>query len=148
MLGLARVSADGFDDQAVSWAQQGIGGGSEAGGGPRAARRASRWRTTSRSWPAKEADAALALDPQSLDAMAMHAVIEILADRSPDEWWARLHGINPVYGQGYAIAAEQLILNRRYQDGVALYRKALELSPKLWSARSRAGHQPDAPGAG
>ena len=34
--------------------------------------------------------------------MAIHAVIEILADRSPDQWWERIHSINPVYGPGFA----------------------------------------------
>jgi tetratricopeptide (TPR) repeat protein len=138
MLGLARVSADGFDNQAVSWAGKALAVDPKLG----AAHELLASLALEDNHPelaSKEADAALAVDPQSLDAMAIHAVIEILTDRSPDEWWARLHGINPVYGQGYAIAAEQLILNRRYQDGVALYRKALELSPKLWSARSQLG---------
>ncbi len=50
-----------------------------------------------------------------------------------------MQSINPIYGPGYVIAAQHLILNRRYEDGVAMYRKALELSPNLWSARSELG---------
>ncbi len=40
---------------------------------------------------------------------------------------------------GYALAARHLVLNRRYEDGVSMFRKALEVSPQLWSARSELG---------
>ncbi len=33
-----------------------------------------------------QADEALALSPDALNAMAIHAAIELLADRSPDAW--------------------------------------------------------------
>jgi tetratricopeptide (TPR) repeat protein len=138
MLGLARVSADGFDDQAVSWAQKALVADPMLAAAHELL--ANLALQDNQPDPAtKEADAALALDPQSLDAMALHAVMEMLADRSPDQWWAKIHSVNPIYGPGYALAAEHLVLNRRYEDGVALYRKALELSPDLWSARSELG---------
>jgi tetratricopeptide (TPR) repeat protein len=138
MLGLARVSADGFDNQAVSWAQKALAADPKLAAA-HALLADLAMQDNRPELAGKEADAALMLDAQSLDAMAIHAVIELLADRPAEEWWARIHSINPVYGPGYALAAEHLILNRRYQDGVALYRKALELSPKLWSARSELG---------
>ncbi len=138
MLGLARVSADGFDNNAVSWAQKALAADPKLAAAHELLANLA-MEDNRPELAAKEADMALALDPQSLDAMALHAVIELLADRPADEWWARIHAINPVYGPGYALAAQQLILNRRYQDGVALYRKSLELSPKLWSARSELG---------
>ncbi len=138
MLGLARVSADGFDDQAVGWANKALAADPQLAPAHELLADLA-LEDNQPELAAREADTALALDAQSLDALALHAVIEMLADRSPDEWWARLHSINPVYGPGFAIAARHLILNRRYQDGVALYRKALEMSPQLWSARSELG---------
>ena len=84
----------------------------------------------------KEADAALRSSDEALDAMAIHASVEILSDRSPDGWIQRFLNVNPTYGRGYAIIASQLVINRRYQDGVAYYRKAIDLDPRLWSARS------------
>ena len=138
MLGLARVSADGFDNQAVSWANKALGVDPKLAPAHELLADLA-LEDNQPDLAVKEADAALVLDPQSLDALAIHAVIEMLADRSPDEWWAKLRSINPVYGDGFALAARHLILNRRYQDGVALYRKALELSPQLWSARSELG---------
>ncbi len=138
MLGLARVSADGFDNQAVSWANKALAVDPKLAPAHELLADLA-LEDNQPDLAVKEADAALVLDPQSLDALAIHAVIEMLADRSPDEWWAKLRSINPVYGAGFALAARHLILNRRYQDGVALYHKALELSPQLWSARSELG---------
>jgi tetratricopeptide (TPR) repeat protein len=87
----------------------------------------------------KEADAALAIAADALDAMAIHAAIDILADRPPDTWLQKMTAVNATYGHGYAIVASHLVLNRRYDDGVAYYRKAVALDPRLWEARSQLG---------
>src|SRR5947209_16880669 len=47
--------------------------------------------------------------------------------------------VNPAYGNGYALIASHLVINRRYEEGVAYYRKAIDLDPRLWSARSQLG---------
>ena len=44
---------------------------------------------------AVEADKAIALEDDALDAMAIHAAVELLADRSPDAWFAKIAAINP-----------------------------------------------------
>src|SRR5258708_4237584 len=44
------------------------------------------------------ADEALKISPEALDAMAIHAAIEILSDRSPDAWIEKIRQINPNYG--------------------------------------------------
>ncbi len=86
-----------------------------------------------------EADEALKISPEALDAMAIHAAIEILADRSPDAWLAKIRAVNPNYGEGYALVAHHLVLNRRYEDGITFYRKAIEADPRLWPAHSQLG---------
>ncbi len=96
----------------------------------------------------KEADAALQISADALDAMAIRAAVELLADRSPDAWIQKILQVNPTYGQGYALMAFHLVINRRYEEGVAYYRKAIDRDPQLWSARSQLGHQSDAPRAG
>ena len=48
---------------------------------------------------AAEADEALKLSPDAVDAMAIHAAIEILADRSPDAWLAKIQQVDPGYGE-------------------------------------------------
>jgi tetratricopeptide (TPR) repeat protein len=86
-----------------------------------------------------EADKALALEADALDAMATHAALELLSDRAPDAWFARIIAINPHYGEGYALVAHQMEMHYRYQDAVTYYRKAIEAAPELWSAHSALG---------
>ena len=76
-----------------------------------------------------EADKALALQADALDAMATHAAIELLSDRSPDAWFARITAINPHYGEGSALVAHQIEMHYRYEDAVTYYRKAIEAGP-------------------
>ena len=87
----------------------------------------------------KQADQAIQIAPDALDAFAIHAAVELVADRSPDAWVRQMLQVNPTYGRGYALMASQLIMNRRYDDGVAYYRKAIDLDPRLWSAHSQLG---------
>ena len=88
---------------------------------------------------AAEADKAIALESDAMDAMAIHAAIELIGDRSPDAWFARIKAVNPGYGESYALVAHELELNYRYEDAVTYYRKAIEANPRLWSAHSALG---------
>lgn len=88
---------------------------------------------------ATEADKAIALESDAMDAMAIHAAIELIGDRSPDAWFARIKAVNPGYGEAYALVAHELELNYRYQDAVTYYRKAIAANPRLWSAHSALG---------
>lgn len=136
--GLALVSADGFDNLAIEYAAKAI----ELDPKLAEARELMANLLLEDADQAKafaEADEALKISPEALDAMAVHAAIEILADRSPDRWLEKIRQVNPAYGEGYAMVAHHLVLNRRYEDGIAYYRKAIELDPQLWSARSQLG---------
>ncbi|MEP7363482.1 MAG: tetratricopeptide repeat protein [Acidobacteriota bacterium] len=86
-----------------------------------------------------EADKALKISPNAFDALAVKAAVEALADRSPDAVLQKVWDINPHYGEAHAIVAHHLVLNRRYVDGIAHYRKAIERDPKNWAARSELG---------
>jgi Flp pilus assembly protein TadD len=86
-----------------------------------------------------EADKAIALESDALDAMATHAAVELIADRSPDAWLAKIQAINPAYGEAYVHIARQLELHYRYEDAVTYYRKAIEIEPRLWVAHSELG---------
>ena len=92
-----------------------------------------------RETAATEADKAIALENDALDAMAIHAALELIGDRSPDAWIAKIRAINPNSGEPYARVAHQLELHYRFQDAVTYYRKAIEADPTLWSAHSALG---------
>jgi cellulose synthase operon protein C len=92
-----------------------------------------------RETAAAEADKAIALENDALDAMAIHAALELVADRAPDSWFAKIQAINSSYGEAYARVARQLELHYRYEDAVNYYRKAIEANPQLWSAHSALG---------
>ena len=94
----------------------------------------------------KQADQAIALSPyeggsDALDAMAIRAAVAELADKDAEaqQWLDKVRAVNPGYGEAYAMVAKHLVLNRRYNDGVAYYRKAVEADPKDWAARSQLG---------
>ncbi len=92
-----------------------------------------------RDLAAAEADKALALEDDALDAMAIHAALELIADRSPDAWFAKIAAINPHYGEGYQQVAHHLELHYRFNDSAVYDRKAIEADPRLWSAHAALG---------
>jgi len=84
---------------------------------------------------ADAADAALAINPDALEAIAIHATIDLLQDKSPAAWVSKIGN----RGEGYADIARELVINRRYVDGIEYYRKAIAATPDLWSAHSQLG---------
>jgi tetratricopeptide (TPR) repeat protein len=137
-LGLALVSADGFDNAAIQWNEKALELDPKfVQAHELMANLALEDSDTAAAL--KQADQAIGLSSDALDGMAIHAAAEVLADRSPDDWFDKIRRVNPSYGEAYALVAHHLVLNRRYQDGIAYYRKAVELDPELWSARSELG---------
>ena len=137
-LGLALVSADGFDSKAVEWDAKALALDPNLVEAHElmANLALEDLRTTE---ALQEADEAIHLSSDAVDALAIHAAVEILADRPADAWFAKIHEVNPSYGGGYALVGHHLVLNRRYEEGVAYYRQAVAVDPQLWSARSQLG---------
>jgi tetratricopeptide (TPR) repeat protein len=88
---------------------------------------------------ADAANAALKIYPEALDALALLGTIDLLNDKADSSWMTQVLKINPHYGEAYAIAGHFFIINRRYEEGIAIYRKALDLDPSLSEARSHLG---------
>jgi cellulose synthase operon protein C len=86
-----------------------------------------------------EAKKALEISPEALHAMAILATVDWLRDKQNTPWMDRALKINPVYGEGYATAAHFFVINRRYDEGIKAYRKAIELQPDLWNAKVELG---------
>ena len=137
-LGLARVASESFGTQAVELAEK------AAQADPKLAEPHEllaylALEDNDFEKAAKEADKALAISSEALDAMVIHASIDALDDKPGAAWLDRLLKINPAYGEAYSTAGHFFVLNRRYQEGIAAYRKALELNPRLWEARAELG---------
>lgn len=80
----------------------------------------------------EEAHKALTLDPKAVQARAVLAVIDWLADKKDTQW-------DPHDARGYELAGHLFMLNRRYDECIEFYRKALALDPNRFPARSEMG---------
>jgi tetratricopeptide (TPR) repeat protein len=139
-LGLAMVSADGFDGKAPEYAAKAIALDPKL---VEAYEFAANLLLEDAKWDeaVKEAQAALALSPDALDTMATMAAVNLLADKNAeaDAWLAKMAAVNPGYSQGYASVAQHMVLNRLYPEGIRYYRKAVEVNPRDWAAMSQLG---------
>jgi tetratricopeptide (TPR) repeat protein len=137
-LGLALIASEGFENKASELARKAL----EADPKLVEAQELLATLALEDANPARaieEADKALKISPEALGALATRAAIEILADRPADSWLSRMYAINPYYGAGHALIAHHLVINRRYEEGIAHYRKALELDPEDWATRAELG---------
>jgi tetratricopeptide (TPR) repeat protein len=139
-LGLALVSADGFDNKAGEYALKALTFDPKlAEANELLAGLALENNDTKQA--VLQADGALFTTPDAMDAMALHGAVELLAERPAEAevWFAKMRAVNPGYGQGYAVVARQLEMHYRYEDGIVYYRKAIDADPRLWSAHSALG---------
>jgi len=137
-IGLALTASEGFSSKAVEFAEK------AAEINPKIAepREVLAFLALEENDPdraAKEADKALAITGEALDAMAIHAAIDLLNDKKTTPWEDRILKINPFYGEAYQTAGHFFVINRRYVEGIASYRKALDLNPHLWESRAELG---------
>lgn len=138
LIGLARVAAGGFEKKAVELARAALKANPQLVGAHEllaflALEDGDEQQATN------ESDAALKISDEALEAMSIRATIDWLHDRESTPWIGHILAINPVYGEAYATAAHFFVLNRRYEEAIELYGKALGLNPRLWKARSERG---------
>ncbi|MEJ7607177.1 MAG: tetratricopeptide repeat protein [Bryobacteraceae bacterium] len=138
LLGMAVVASDGFDQKAVEFAAKALESDPKLLEAQELLAQLA-LEDTNVDKAIEEANKALQISPEALDAMAIHASIDLLNEKPSSPWFERIARINPRYGEAWAMAAHILILNRRYEEGIAAYRKALELTPELQRARSQMG---------
>ena len=137
-LGLAIVSADGFDGKATDYVSRALALDPKLVEAHEFAANLA-LENADTEHAIAESDEALRLSPDALNAMAVHAAVELLADRSPDVWLDKIKKVNPGYAEGYVHIAHYLELNYRFEDAIAYDRKAIEADPKYWPARSQLG---------
>jgi tetratricopeptide (TPR) repeat protein len=137
-LGLAIVSADSFDGKAMFYVNKALALDPKRAKAHELAASLA-LEHDDRDLAANEADKALDLESDALDAMSVHAAIELINDNSPDTWLAKVKAVNPHYGAAYSHIAHQLELHYRHDDAVTYYRKAVAADPRLWPAHTDLG---------
>ncbi len=137
-LGMARVAAEGYDKKAVDLARQALERNPKYVQAHEFLAYLALEDSDTKT-AADEAQKALALSPEALEGLAVLAAIDWLNGKSDSEWMRRISKVNPVYGEAYATAAHFFVINRRYEEGITYYRRALALKANLWAARSQLG---------
>jgi tetratricopeptide (TPR) repeat protein len=138
LLGMALVAGENYEAQAIKFAEEALKADPKLVEAQEVISRV-QLEDNEPDKAAESARKALEIDKESLDAMALLGTIDMLADKKETPWMTRVFAINPKYGNAYAIAAHFFIINRRYEEGIELYRKSLDLDPTLQSARSDMG---------
>ena len=148
LLGLARVAEDSYGGEAVKFADRALAADPKL---YEARELMARIALEDNNEPkaVEEANKAVAISGEALDAMAILATIDWLDDKPApappgkiqigSPWIDRILKVNPHYGEAYSLAGHFFVINRRYEEGILYYRKALELDPQLQSARSELG---------
>ena len=131
LLGLALIAADSFENRAAELARKALEGDPKLLEAQELLAQLA-LEDNDNAKAAEEARKALAIDPNSVGGKAILATIDWLADKKETPW-------DPHDARGYETAGHFLTLNRRYEEGIAYYRKAIELDPYLDSARSQLG---------
>jgi tetratricopeptide (TPR) repeat protein len=131
LLGMAIGQAENYDHQAIAMARKALQGDPKL---VEAQELLARMALEDNDNPKaiEEAKKALAIDPNSVEARAILASIDWLSDKKETQW-------DPHAAKGYAAAGHYFVINRRYEEGIEYYRKALALDPQLDSARSELG---------
>ena len=130
LLGLALVAADSFEVQAVELAHKALAADPHLLEAQELLARMA-LEDNNPAKAAEEAHKALDMSPQSSQAKAILATIDWLADKTTN--W------DPRDGPAYETAGRIFVLNRRYEEGIQLFRKAIAAKPDLWSAHSQLG---------
>ncbi len=148
MLGLAKVAEEGYGPNAVKMAEAAVEADPKLYEAHELMARIA-LEDNNEEKAVEEANKAVAISPEALDGMAILATVDWMNDKpsappagqiiTSSPWIDKIAKVNPRYGEAYAIAGHFFVINRRYPEGILYYRKALELSPTLESARSELG---------
>lgn len=148
LLGMAKVAADQFQGKASEFAEKALKADPKMYEAHEVLARVA-LEDNNEPKATDECNKAIAISPEALDAMATLATIDWLNDKpapvppgsinTASPWIDKMVKVNPHYGEAYAIAAHFFEINRRYVESIAYSRKALEVDPKLDSARSELG---------
>lgn len=88
---------------------------------------------------AAEIEKGLKVNPNAAELYALRAALLYLQDRDFAPAATQALGVNPRYGRLYETLAHYATITRRVEQAVDFSRRAVELSPRLWSAHLSLG---------
>lgn len=138
MLGLAMVANQTFDNRAIAMTEKAL----EADPKLVEAREFQarlHLEDNNNKTAQEDAEAALAINPNALDAMTILATIDLLKDKKDTPWIPKILAKDPHYGKAWNTIAYFFVINRRYEEGIQYYRKAIAAEPDLFEAHSELG---------
>jgi tetratricopeptide (TPR) repeat protein len=148
MLGLAMVAEEGFEGEATKLAEKALEADPKLYEARELLARVA-LEDNNEKKAAEEANKAIAISGEALDAMAILATIDWMNDKptkppvgeiiTTSPWIDKITKVNPRYGEAFSIAGHFFVINRRYVEGIKYYRKALEIDPSLLSAKNQLG---------
>ncbi len=139
MMGMAKVLSIGYDGEATKWAEKALKADPKMYQAHELMAQM-HLEDNNEAKALEDAKNALQIAPNdALQAMAILATIEQMNDRPGKEWLDKIFKIRSNYGEAYETMGHFFVINRRYDEGIAAYRKALELKPDLWTARAELG---------
>jgi len=130
-LGLALVDADNFGSDAPEYARKALSLDPKLADAQALLARLA-LEDNDNAKAAEEAHKTLAMDANNVQAKAVLASLDLLGDKGETSW-------DPHDARGYETIAHFFVVNRRYEDGIAYYRKAVALDPALDRARTQLG---------
>jgi tetratricopeptide (TPR) repeat protein len=142
-LGLAEVAAGSFDDQARKWANEVIEQAPEQS--VEAYILLARMDLEDGAVDAADAKLERALQIADkehltpLEIFALKASEDLLRGNTDSDWTRRALKLNPSYGEIYATPAHFYVITRRYREAIALFERAVEIEPNLYSAQAELG---------
>lgn len=137
-VGLAEVAAEGYSARAIEFAKHALELDPKAYQAEEVLARVA-LEDNNEVKAVEEAKKAVDISPEAVDAMAILATVDRLNGKKDSPWMGKILKVNPRYGEAYDIAGHFFIMNRRYEEGIVLFRLALELDPQLGKARAALG---------
>ena len=131
MLGLALIAADEFSGNAEKMARQALAWDPKLLEAQELLARLA-LEDNNNEQATKEAKKALEIDPNSPVAKGILAAIDFLSGKAATSW-------DPHDARGYNTIGHFFVMNRRYEEGIEYFRKAIALDPALYSAHAELG---------
>jgi tetratricopeptide (TPR) repeat protein len=130
-LGLALISADEFSGGAEKMARQALAWNPKLLEAQELLARIA-LEDNNNEKAAQEAKKALEIDPNSPIAKGILASIDFLSGKKESSW-------EPHDARGYQTIGHFYVMNRRYEEGIEYFHKAIALDPTLYSAHAELG---------